>query len=141
MKLFKLIMSVVIGIVILTALVEGVEFLIVVSMSDHSASYLMENQTEYFETRNTPFILTSKAIYTFFAAITAGFIATKLNKSNALTGAISFVVFQIIALVWAGFFSDLKSTGPYWMWLYLIMLIPIGILIGYKIAIRKTKSS
>ena len=42
------------------------------------------------------------------------------------------IIIQIISLIWGGFFSDLSSTGPIWIWAYLLIITPIGIWIGYK---------
>lgn len=132
MKYFKLILGVIIGLLAITFITEMIEFMIVKTISNKSFEELQANQIEYFIIRNRNYILVSKMFYSLFAGIIGGYLTAWISKK--MPGiAISVLVFiQVISLVWGGFVSDLSSTGPVWMWIYLLIIIPIGIWFGYK---------
>ena len=132
MKYFKLVLGVIIGLLAVTLVAEIVEFIIVKSISDKSFGYLQENQSEYFNIRNRNSILIAKIGYSLFAGIIGGYLATWISKTMSNITIWILIVIQIISLIWGGFFSDLSSTGPIWMWIYLLIVVPSGIWIGYK---------
>ncbi len=139
MKYFKLILGVVIGLLTVTLVAELIEFTIVKSISNKSFEYLKENQSEYFSFRNRNWILISKMFYSLFAAIVGGYFATWISKSMSEIAIKILIGIQMISLIWGGFISDLSSTGPVWMWIYLLIIIPIGIWIGYKWKIKNAQ--
>ena len=137
MKYLRLILGIVLGIIVITFVAELIEFFLVKMVSGKSFDYLQENQIEYFNIRNRKGILILKMFYSFLAGFLAGYILTFITKELAKTSIYILIFIQIISLIWAGFLSELSSTGPLWMWIYLIIIIPTAILIGYKWYIHK----
>lgn len=132
MKYFKLLLGVIIGLLVITFVAEVIEFTIVKLISHKSFKELQANQSEYFNIRNRNWILVSKIFYSLFAGIIGGYLATWISKKMSEITILVLIIIQIISLIWGGFFSDLSSTGPIWMWAYLLIITPIGIWIGYK---------
>ena len=130
MKVLRGTIVVIIGFVVLYLLVEGIEFAIVKLASGKSLTYLSQNPDEYFSIRNRPWILGMKIIYSFVAAISSGVLVSLLAPRTNRTYTFVFTLLQLFALIWAGFISDLSTTGPTWMWISLIVVIPVGIYLG-----------
>jgi len=53
MNYLRLVLSVIAGLMVVTLLVEGIEFFLITSISGKDLEYLQENQAFYFEVRNT----------------------------------------------------------------------------------------
>ena len=132
MKYFKLILGVIIGLLVITFVAEMIEFTIVKSVSKKSFEYLQTNQNEYFDIRNRNWILIAKMFYSLIAGIIGGYLTTWISKKMSGIAILVLIIIQVISLIWGGFISNLSSTGPIWMWIYLVLIVPIGIWIGYK---------
>lgn len=132
MKYIRLVVGVVCGLLVITIVAEGVEFTIVKSVSGKSFETLQANQQEYFDIRNRTWILISKVLYSLIAGILGGFVTTWISKEKAKMAIYILLLIQIVSLIWGGFISELSETGPLWMWGYLLIIIPIGIWIGYR---------
>ncbi len=132
MKYVRLIIGVIIGLIVITITAEVIEFTIVKLVSGKSFEDLQTNQIEYFNIRNRIWILIAKIIYSLFAGIIGGYLTTWISNELAKIAILILVLIQIVSLIWGGFFSDLSVTGPLWMWIYLLIIIPIGVWTGYK---------
>ena len=137
MKVVRLILGVLAGLITITIVTESIEFLIVIIASGESTEELTTNQKLYFAIRNQPIILISKLVYTTGAGIIGGFLTALISKSLPRPAALVLIVVQLVSLIWAGFISDLSSTGPVWMWVALIILVPSGIYYGYTKALKR----
>ena len=93
-----------------------------------------------FAIRNQGGVLAFKMIYNLLAAVVGGYMAAWIAKENAGKASIALIVIQSISLIWAGFFSELSSSGPMWMWAMLIVITPIGIFAGYKLRANQNRS-
>ncbi len=133
MSILRLIIGVLIGLLSISVIVEVIELIIVVNISDldFSEATNPEYQQEYFIARNAPLILAAKMIYSIIGGFVGGFLASIIAGDKAKTAVIAVTLLQIVSLIWAGFFSDFSITGPTWMWIALMIIIPIGIWIGY----------
>lgn len=137
MNLLKIVLGVVAGLVAITIVTESIEFLIVKLASGASFEVLSSDQAYYFSIRNHWAILASKMFYTGASGFVGGYIATKIAKSLAGICISIIIVIQLISLVWAGFVSDLSGTGPKWMWIGLMIVVPAGVYLGYKLTFSK----
>lgn len=133
----RVVISVFVGLIAITLIAESVEFVTVKIVSGKNFSDLTSNQSGYFEVRNTHGILLFKILYSFLAGIVGGYLAARISLGRPLLAILLLIGIQVLSLIWAGFFSELSKTGPFWMWVYLILLIPLGIFIGYKMRVKK----
>lgn len=131
MKFLRFFIGFLLGMFTITFLTEGVEFAIVKFVSGHTVDYLSSNQDEYFEIRNRPWILSLKIIYTFFGSFFGGCIATYIAKKASKITIITLIVVQFVGLIYGAFFSDFSGSTPLWMWILLLIIIPIGIYYGH----------
>ena len=139
MKYVRLLLSIIIGMVVVTLIVEGIEFFLVSSISGKDLEYLESNQDVYFETRNTPSILAAKLVYTLVAAGISGYLVSLIAGSLARIGVLLLITIQTAALIWGGFFSEWSSTAPIWLWLALIVVTGAGFYLGYHIRQRSAR--
>jgi len=137
MKHLRLVVSVIAGLMVLTLLVEGIEFFLITSISGKDRDYLQNNQDFYFAARNTPPILAAKLVYTLIAAGIGGYLAA-LIAGPAARGAIFILIgVQTASLLWGGFLSEWASTAPLWLWLALILVTSSGLYLGYRVRTAK----
>lgn len=137
MTAIRLIFGVFVGLIAITVVAESVEFLTIKIVTGKQFSELTEVQNEYFEIRNTTWILVFKSLYSFIAGVIGGYLATWISSGKPQLALILLIGIQVLSLVWAGFLSELSATGPLWMWIYLILVIPLGIFIGHKMRVKK----
>ena len=138
MKVLRIFISVFVGLIAITLVAESIELITVKVISGKSFSELTANESVYFEVRNTIGILLFKILYSFLAGISGGYLASRISLSRAHLTIRLLIGIQVLSLVWAGFLSELNQTGPVWMWIYMIVIIPSGIVFGHKINLRKT---
>lgn len=132
MKYFRLIIGVIVGLMAITIIAETIEFVIVKSVSGKSLDELQADQSHYFKIRNQKWILMTKAFYSLLAGIVGGYLTTWISKEKSNISIYILIAIQLVSLIWGGFISDLSVTGPIWMWIYLLIIIPMGIWLGYK---------
>jgi len=108
--------------------------------SGQSFQYLFERPEEYTNVRNRGGILAFKMVYTTFAAIIGGYLTSWLAGSTHKIAVAILISVQAGSLLWAGFFSELSVTGPRWMWIALLILVPVGIYVGHLWRMRKRVS-
>ena len=125
MKVVRLIPGVIIVLMAITLVAEAIEFVTVKLTTGKSFAVLSENQQEYFEARNRNWILMFKVGYSLLAGIVGGFLSAWIAGRYARLATLMLIVVQVLSLIWAGFLSDLGETGPVWMWLYLMGIIPL----------------
>jgi hypothetical protein len=132
MKYVRFVLGIIVGMLMITIIAEGIEFLIVKLVSGKTFEYLQSNQDEYFSFRNRNWILVFKILYSLIAGIIGGYLTAWISKGLAKIAIYFLLLIQSTSLIWGGFISEWSTTGPIWMWLYLIFVIPLGIWIGYK---------
>lgn len=139
MKYLLLIVSVIAGFFIISFITEAVEFTTILSISNLSMNELRQNPSLYLELRNQTHILIFKLFYTTMAGIIGGYITAFISHYFIKTAAYSLIVLQLISLVWAAFFSSFSASLPMWMWICLIIIVPIGIFAGYRLSTPRLK--
>lgn len=134
MKFLRFLVGFLLGMFTITLLTEVVEFAIVKLTSGHTIDYLSSYQDEYFEIRNRPLILGLKVLYTLFGSFCGGFVATYIAKNNGKIVMITLAVVQFSGLIYGAFFSDFSNSTPLWMWIILLIIVPLGIYYGHTFA-------
>ena len=137
MKVVRIIIGVVAGLIAITLIAESVEFVTIKIISGKSFAELTTDESGYFEVRNTIGILLFKILYSFFAGIVGGYLTSKISLARPQLAIFLLIGIQVLSLIWGGFYSELSQTGPIWMWIYLIIVIPMGISLGHKINVKK----
>ena len=132
MKYVRLILGVIVAIIVLTAFVETIEFLIVKTVSGKPMEYLTQNQSEYFSSRNQTWILILKVFYTFLGALLAGRLGSKITRKLQSAFFITVVSLQGLTFIYAMFFSDFKDTLHTFYWLLLLIIVISGLYLGVK---------
>jgi hypothetical protein len=132
MKYLRLIAALFVGLLVISLLTEAIEFLLVRLVAGQPFDYLRNNPDEYFAVRNRTWILVAKMGYSFLAAAVGGYLTARISGAKARPAVIALIGIQAAALLWAAFFSELAATGPRWMWLVLVVVIPAGIWQGYR---------
>jgi len=133
MKIVRLILGILTTMVVLTIIVESIEFLIVKTVSGKTMEYLSNNQSEYFAIRNQTWILVLKAVYTFLAALLAGWLGSKITQYLQKSLFITIVFLQGVVFLYAMLFSEFKDTLPIYYWLLLLTLVLSGFYLGNNI--------
>lgn len=137
MKVVRIIIGVVAGLIAITLIAESVEYVTIKIISGKSFAELTTDESGYFEVRNTIGILLFKILYSFFAGIVGGYLTSKISLARPQLAIFLLIGIQVLSLIWGGFYSELSQTGPIWMWIYLIIVIPMGISLGHKINVKK----
>ena len=137
MKVVRIIIGVVAGLIAITLIAESVEFVTIKIISGKSFAELTTDESGYFEVRNTIGILLFKILYSFFAGIVGGYLTSKISLARPQLAIFLLIGIQVLSLIWGGFYSELSQTGPIWMWIYLIIVIPMGISLGHKINVKR----
>lgn len=132
MKILKIILGIIVGLFAITFVAELIEFFTVKLVSKVPFSELTSNQEMYFNIRNTTWILIFKIFYSLLAGFVGGYLAAWISAEKAKITIYILIATQVLSLAWAGFISELGAFGPSWMWVYLIIIVPVGIWLGYK---------
>jgi len=140
MKEVRLILGILVTMVVLTVVVEGIEFILVKSISGSSSEHLSNNRDEYFTIRNQTSILVLKIVYTFLSALIAGWLGSKITKHLQKPYLLTTIILQSIAFSYAMFFSEFKDTLHILYWALLLLLVLTGIFVGSKYAQRHHNS-
>lgn len=129
MKIPRLMLAVLAGLFTISLIAELIEALLVFSVSDTDWAQLSQDQEAYFAIRNQSWILIAKMGYSLLAGYVGGWVlilvATPMHYRLAT---FLLIGLQMLALIWAGFISGLSATGPAWMWIGLLIVIPGGII-------------
>ncbi len=137
MKFIRFFIGFLTGMFTITLFTEAIEFSIVKFTSGQTVDYLSSYQEEYFKIRNQSWILGLKLFYTFLGAFFGGFVATYISKNASRITLIALIVVQFAGLIFGAFFSEFSKLTPFWMWILLLIIVPIGIYYGHLIAEKR----
>ena len=140
LSLARAALAIVIGMMLTTLIVEAIELGLVLWSSGQTFAVLEADRGLYFNERNQTWILGSKLAYTVLGAALAGWVATKVAGEFRRSAVSILVVLQALSLVWGGFFSELGSTAPTWLWLALPICTSVGFYAGYRLAVGRVSS-
>lgn len=125
-KIARSILGVVVGLFLITLLVEPLEFAVVTLINGGVAS----DPDDYFAIRNRGWFLGAKFVYTTAAAVAGGFAAARLAGRAPLIHAGAVGALQTLGFAYALATPEMRETAPLWMWIALIPLTLTGIMLG-----------
>ena len=143
MLVIRSILAILVPLLIITAIVEGLEMLIVSQKAKLTMNQLMNNQETYFKIRNQTPVLVAKFIYNFLAGLLGGIACVSIAKKKFLNHVIVLVALQGLFFIWGMFFSEYAAATPIWAWVLFLLTTLSGIYWGaaWKIKVLTRKSS
>lgn len=125
--------SLVIGLFVISLVVEGIEFVLVGMLRGDFSP----DPEPYFATRNQTGFLIGKMFYNLFGAACGGVVAYLIAPSRRRRHLFGLAAIQVLAFGYAMWTPSLRSTGPLWMWVCLIPVSVLGIALGGVILERR----
>ena len=126
MKVVRSIIAVFIGLMLISILVEGIEFGLVSLLNGGMPS--TEDPEAYFAIRNQTGVLLLKLFYNTIGAVIGGYVTGWISGEHPRHG-FALAIIQTIALIY-GMFSEFGVYTPIWMWILLILLTFPAIISG-----------
>jgi len=139
-KIILFITSVVVGLIIISLIIELFEALLVIFLSGKDLNELQTNQEMYFSIRNQTWFLALKLGLSVILGVIAGYLSTRIAKGFEKPAIYSLASIQFASLIYGMLFSPFKDTTPIGVWIAITLLIPISILFGGYYASRKFKA-
>jgi hypothetical protein len=133
MKVLRSVVAVLAGLVLISAIVEPLEFMLVALVNGQPTT----DPDRYFAVRNQPLFLAAKLLYNTVAAVGAGVVTAWLAPRAWVRHGIALAVIQTVAFAWALATPELRRTTPDWMWAALIPLTSAGIVLGALLLERR----
>jgi hypothetical protein len=129
MQVLRSIFAVFAGLVLISVIVESLEFGLVTLVNGEVTT----DQDIYFRVRNTPAFLATKVVYNTVAAIVGGWVAARLARRAPMAHGLVLAVIQTVAFGWALVTPALRRSTPDWMWACLIVVTFAGIMTGSRL--------
>lgn len=126
MRMLRSVIAVIAGLVLISLIVEPLEFALVALVN----GAVVTEQEAYFTVRNQPALLAAKVVYNTAAAVIGGYVAAWIARRAPLTHGVTLALVQTVAFGWALTRPELRGTTPDWMWACLIVLTFGGIVAG-----------
>ena len=133
MHILRSVLGVVVGLVLISAIVEPLEFGLVALLNGGVTT----DPDTYFRVRNQPAVLAAKLVYNTLAAIAGGWVAAWLAGRAAIAHGAVLAVVQTMAFGWAVSTPALRQTTPDWMWASLVAVTAGGIIAGAGLRQRR----
>jgi len=134
MRMLRSVLAVVVGLLLISLIVEPLEFVLVALVN----GAIVTEQEAYFTIRNQPALLAAKVAYNTAAAIIGGYVAAWIARRAPLAHGVTLALVQTVAFGWALTRPELRGTTPDWMWACLIVLTFAGIVAGSWLRRRRT---
>ena len=136
MSVIRSILAIVAGILLITLIVEPLEFALVALVNGG----IVTDPASYFHVRNQPAFLVAKLVYNTGAAIAGGFAAARIARRAPRAHGLVLAVLQTAAFGWALANPALRQTTPDWMWFALIIVTCAGIMFGAELHRKRSLS-
>ena len=138
MQIVRSVLSVVVGLAVLSLVAEGIEVAIVTAVHGASA---MSSPDIYFAVRNHTGILVAKFFYNTGSACLAGYVAAWIaGRAPGAHGA-ALALIQTAMFIWGMALSEFAGTTPVWVWVPLIPLMGAALWLGALAQGRSRRSS
>ena len=137
MQILRSIFAVFAGLVLISVIVEPLEFGLVTLIHGEVTT----DPDIYFRVRNTPAFLATKLVYNTAAAIVGGFVAARLAPRAPMAHGLVLAVIQTVAFGWALVTPELRRSTPDWMWACLIVVTFAGIMTGSRLQRHRALAS
>jgi hypothetical protein len=126
MQILRSIFAVFAGLVLISIIVELLEFGLVTLVNGEVTT----DPDIYYRVRNTPAFLATKVVYNTAAAIVGGWVAAWLARRAPLAHGLVLAIIQTLAFGLALVTPTLRRSTPDWMWVCLIVVTFAGIMTG-----------
>ena len=126
MQVLRSILAVFAGLVLISLIVEPVEFGLVALVNGEVTT----DPDSYLRVRNTPAFLAAKVVYNTAAAIVGGWVTARLARRAPMAHGLVLAIIQTAAFGWAFATPALRRSTPDWMWATLIVVTFAGIMTG-----------
>ena len=127
------ILGIFVGLMVITIIAEGIEFLIVTSINGSVTT----DVEAYFKIRNYTPVLAAKFLYNTFAAMAGGYLAALIARRAMIWHGGILAAVQAAGLVYGMTSPELAHTTPFWVWVGLLLTMPPVILFGAWLRKRK----
>ena len=134
MQILRSIFAVFAGLVLISVIVEPLEFGLVTPVNGEVTT----DPDIYFRVRNTPALLAAKLVYNTAAAIVGGLVAARLARRAPRAHGLVLAVIQTVAFGWALVTPALRRSTPDWMWACLIVMTFAGVMTGSLLQRHRT---
>jgi hypothetical protein len=132
MKIARSILAVLLGLVLISILVEAIEFALVALVNGGSTT----DPVVYFGIRNRPWFLALKLVYNTAGAIAGGLAAAWIAGRSPRAHGIALAAVQAAALAYAVTDPAMRLWTPDWMWAALIVVSTVGVIWGARLRER-----
>ncbi|MBL8514746.1 MAG: hypothetical protein JNJ55_12220 [Betaproteobacteria bacterium] len=132
-RILRSIFGVVAGLILVSMLVEGLEFGLVTAIHGKPT----KDPVVYFAIRNQGWFLGFKLVYNTAAAVVGGFVAAWIAGYAPVKHGVALAIVQTLAFGWALTQPDVRQTTPDWAWLALIVVSFAGIVWGARLRARR----
>ena len=136
-RLLRSILAIVVGIVVISMVVEALEFGLVTLINGEPTT----DPDAYYAVRNRRWFLAVKLLYNTGAAVGGGYLAALIAGYAELKHGIAMAVVQTLAFAWALAQPELSRWTPGWMWAALISLTFAGILVGARLRAERPSAA
>jgi hypothetical protein len=135
MKWIRSILSIIAGLVVITVVAEGIEYLIVsVIMGIESDP---NNPAPYFNARNQPLILGLKHVYNFASGFAGGYAAARIAGYKESVHGWVLMSVQALAILWAVTQPDMAQWMPLWAWGTVAIATVGGVFFGVRFRVGR----
>lgn len=134
MTFIRSLFAIIAGLLIISFIVEGIEFGIIAAITGEIPS--PQNLESYFAVRNQPSILILKLIYTALASVIGGYLTSWIAK-EAYKHTVILASVQTIALIYGMTATEFSSYTPNWLWIMLMGICFVFILLGAYVYQRR----
>jgi hypothetical protein len=134
-NLLRSIVSVIVGLLVISFIAETIEFLLVTAINGSVTS----DPGVYFGVRNRPLLLALKLVYNSLASLIGGYTAAWIAGRAGARHAMVLAAVQALALVWGMTASPYAQLTPLWMWITLILVMTPAIVTGGALRARRAR--
>ena len=130
----RFVLAILVGMILAYALVQAIEFLLVLSL--HGS--IPADRTTYFALSNETHVLIARLFYSVAVGLVAGYVAAWIGGHMGLPAGLGLALVQVGGFIWAIISPNpLFAFTPTWVCVVLIFIMPPAILIGAWLRTRK----
>lgn len=133
MKIVRSILGVVAGLIVISVIAEGIEWLLVSLLHGGAVT----DPETYWSVRNRPLVLGLKLVYNTVAAGVGGYLAAWIAGGRQLAHGAALAIVQLALFVWGMTASEYAGTTPAWAWITLCLTMTAAILLGARLRARR----
>ena len=129
-------LAVLVGIILISILVEGIEFALVTVVNGAPTT----DPAVYYGIRNRAWFLLLKLLYNTASAFLGGYVGARIAGYHEWRHGVALASLQTLAFIWALSRPDMRRWTPTWVWVALIVVSILGILAGASLRARRVRT-